>query len=308
MQRRITDDVLHISRLRLGRYSIEDENFGVNDLVDGTIGMFRAEAGARHIRLDYTPPTPPEFVRGDAQRISQMLSNLLSNAIKFTRLAAHRRIHVQAAVRPVADVAAGTTGSTAHTLVVSVSDTGIGMTSEEQANLFLPYGQGTTTSQTTYGRSTMGLFITKELLSLMGGSIHVESVSGKGSTFTVEVPVAVVVPPESPTDIDADSIPETTTSSLATPLMPVTPSEASHSTPCAGQLPRTILGTCRTASVRARRRNACQTGPRRHAGRDGLLRLQSLTTTTSTRPEPVNATQKGLRWRHVSLSRCSTAQ
>ena len=75
------------------------------------------------------------------------------------------------------------------TLLLSVHDTGIGMTTEEQAKLFLPFAQANSKTFTTYGGSGMGLFITKELLGLMGGAVRVQSVPDLGTTFTLEIPV-----------------------------------------------------------------------------------------------------------------------
>ena len=90
-QRRITDDILQISRLRLGRYILEETDFWVDELIRSTVHMFESEAHATRIGLEYVPQMPRAHVHGDAQRIAQILVNVLANAIKVRVSAAHRR-------------------------------------------------------------------------------------------------------------------------------------------------------------------------------------------------------------------------
>ena len=226
----------------------------MDDVVLGAVRMFRAEATFQHIELVYTPPAPPVYIRGDAQRIGQMLANLLSNAIKYMGLSTSRRIDVRASVQTPANAAASP-----PFLVVSVADTGIGMTLEEQAALFVPYGVAAPRAHATYGQPTMGLFVTRELLSLMGGSITVQSVPTQGSTFVLEIPVTIVATngtkpaPEAGT---ASALvtpgPVTSASPISWSAPPPTPVDATHCLD-AGRPHRSIVGAD-SARARARAR------------------------------------------------------
>ena len=212
-QRRITDDVLEVSRLHAGRYTLEDREFWLDQVVDAAVTMFAAEAASADIQLlwsDASRERTHARVRADQQRISQIVVNLISNAVKFTSRAAVRTIVVDADLRAAAatstltsamavnpgnpgsagsNAAAGSVGTAAAaTILFSVRDSGIGMTAEEQGRLFVPFGQASSKTHSNYGGSGMGLFIVKELLDLMGGSIRLESAPGQGSTFFVEIP------------------------------------------------------------------------------------------------------------------------
>ena len=184
----MTNDVLHLSRLRLGRSVLEESCFCVEELVGNIVRMFQAEALAYHVELAYRYAADKAGVplRGDVQRISQIIVNLLANAIKFTRLAPTRQVVVETWVDLAGD-ADPEPGR--HTVIVSVHDTGIGMTAEERAQLFVPFRQATAHTHVAYGGSGLGLFITKQLLELMGGGINVDSTPGVGTTFTIEIPV-----------------------------------------------------------------------------------------------------------------------
>ena len=270
-QRRVADDVLHVSRLRLGRNIVEEKEFWLDELVRNVVRMFQAEAHANDVKLAFDPQSPRALLVGDVQRITQILVNLVSNAIKFTRHASVRRVRVTAtvaagpqdssdsgnssdpsdpsdpshpsdpsdpsntpvSVTPAASAASSTAGTSSPppelcTLVVSVHDSGIGMTSDEQARLFIPFEQATSKTHSTYGGSGMGLFITKELLRLMGGGIRVDSSPTSGTTFRFTIPVRLAARP--PTSASGANLPKS---------MP-TPTPAHHGGP---QRRLTVLGT-----------------------------------------------------------------
>ena len=217
-QKRITDDILQISRLRLGRYTVDQSDFCVEELVYGGIRMFQAEAVASHIRLEYVPQSPKSHVTGDTHRISQILVNLLSNAIKFTRLVPVRLVRVIATVEPPRPATVAGLDARPRALVLKIIDSGIGITIEEQAKLFAPFAQASAKTFTTYGGSGMGLFITKELLELMGGSIRVDSEPGLGTTFTATIPVRAEGDVKVDVDAETRSRDTPTTAPTAVPL------------------------------------------------------------------------------------------
>jgi len=203
-QRRITDDVLQISRLREGRFSLLNTAFWPQQLMDAIVNMFRAEAAAGGVTLGCTfSSTSARLLRalGDPQRISQILINLVSNAVKFTqRQPGAREVAIEVDVEPPSPCV----GETAC-LIVRVRDTGIGMSVAELQRLFVPFGQADTRTYSRYGGSGMGLFITKALLDVMGGSIAVASEPGRGTTFTVVIPCERL-PDDTPIDVDVPGL------------------------------------------------------------------------------------------------------
>jgi two-component system CheB/CheR fusion protein len=136
-----------------------------------------ARAKGLPLSLKYDGVIPYE-IESDPKRVRQILINLLGNAIKFTD-----RGGVELAVR--FDPAQAD-------LQCRVSDSGIGMTQEQQQNLFKPFAQGDSSMTKTYGGTGLGLAITKRLVEALGGQIGVDSVSGRGSTFHVALPVRVL--------------------------------------------------------------------------------------------------------------------
>jgi CheY-like chemotaxis protein len=134
------------------------------------------------IELDDLPP-----VSGDPTRLRQVVTNLLGNALKFTSAGA---VTLRAASRP------GPGGDPRPWLRVSVEDTGIGMAPEQIAQLFQRFSQADSSTTRRFGGSGLGLVICKHLVELMGGSIHVDSTPGRGSTFRFEVPLEPALGPD----------------------------------------------------------------------------------------------------------------
>jgi len=195
-QRRITDDVLEVSRLHAGRYTLTLRPERLDRVVEQARLMFATEAHATDIALAWAPGAQEAArvrVLVDRQRLLQILINFLSNAVKFTRGAPARHVTIDVAV----DYAA--LAPAKRVLVtLAVADTGIGMTPEEQAKLFVPFSQASSKTYTTYGGSGMGLFIVKELVELLGGRLAVASERGRGSTFSVQLPMDLAPPDLAP--------------------------------------------------------------------------------------------------------------
>ncbi len=137
----------------------------------------------------------PIHLKGDVSRLRQILMNLLGNAIKFTSTG---EVIVRADVRSAEGSSASLSLSFNKVIIYfTVTDTGLGITPEDQCKLFTPFTQVDASTTRKYGGTGLGLAICKQLVTLMGGQIGVESQLGKGSTFWFEIPFTVAVEPVS---------------------------------------------------------------------------------------------------------------
>jgi signal transduction histidine kinase/ActR/RegA family two-component response regulator len=176
----IVNDILDFAQLEKGRLAVTSVPFSVRALVESTIPLVAAEAEERGNRVEVRiADDMPRQILGDEGRLRQVLLNLLSNAVKFT---SHGRVSVEART-----VDAG------HRLLLTVADTGIGMAPEMQQRIFESFVQADESIARRFGGTGLGLPICRQLLTLMGGSISVESSPGRGSLFTVDLPCRAVV-------------------------------------------------------------------------------------------------------------------
>jgi PAS domain S-box-containing protein len=193
----IINDILDFSKIEAGKMDIERVDFSLRSVLDslrGVLGFKAAEKGLELV-IEAEKGLPDSF-RGDPLRLSQILINLGNNAVKFTR---HGRVVVRA---ELADLTGGKAA-----LHFSVTDTGIGMTPEQQQSLFQIFSQADSSITRRYGGTGLGLSISKRLVELMGGAIGVESVSGQGSVFSFVLPLELgrAAAPESPPEQIADA-------------------------------------------------------------------------------------------------------
>ena len=172
--RALLDDILDFSRIEAGKMALEACQFNLHDVVQETLKIFsvRAEEQALALRAEIVEGVPHDLI-GDPLRVRQALTNLIGNAIKFTE-----RGGITVRVDKVRETPLETT------LQFAVTDTGIGMTPEQQARIFSPFTQGDASTTRRFGGSGLGLTITARLVEMMGGQIRVESETGRGSTFT----------------------------------------------------------------------------------------------------------------------------
>jgi signal transduction histidine kinase/DNA-binding NarL/FixJ family response regulator len=175
----LIDDVLDIARIEAGRMDLEEVDFDPRRLVHEVADTLRPRAAekalALHVEVDLATPAA---LRGDPNRLRQVLFNLVGNAVKFTECG---EVCVRLAGRVLAD--------DRFALELSVRDTGIGIPADVLPRLFERFTQGDGSTARRFGGSGLGLAISREIAVLMGGHIAVDSRVGAGSTFTLTVPL-----------------------------------------------------------------------------------------------------------------------
>ncbi len=174
----LVSDVLDLSRIEAGEMRLEAVAFEPLPLLGTVLALVRPQADAKGLALvaDVAPELPQRLV-GDPLRLRQVLLNLLSNAVKFT---ASGSVALRVCV-PVA-------GPDRVRLLVSVADTGIGISPEQQGRIFEPFTQADSSTTRRFGGTGLGLSIVWRLVSMMGGTLTLESRPGVGSTFNVQLP------------------------------------------------------------------------------------------------------------------------
>ena len=196
----IINDILDFSKIEAGHMTLEAEEFSLRSCVEATLDVIAPLAARKGISLAYemTPDTPEQIV-GDALRLRQILLNLLSNAVKFTD-SGHVRVEV--------DASSASAGSRAA-VVVSVTDTGIGLSPEQSGRLFQSFSQADASTARKYGGTGLGLAISRQLALLMSGDLTVESpgMDGRGSTFRLSIEVPAPTAPTVPSALVRDAAP-----------------------------------------------------------------------------------------------------
>ena len=177
----LLNDILDFSKIEAQKLEIEIASFSLEDVLQKVMNVLVIPAGEKGLELllDVDSDVPP-LLMGDALRLNQSLMNLANNAIKFTNSGA---VVIAVKLNKKTDKHVD--------LLFSVSDTGIGMTEDQQDNLFQAFSQADISTTRKYGGTGLGLAITSSLIDLMGGSIHVESKPGAGSIFSFILSLAV---------------------------------------------------------------------------------------------------------------------
>jgi CheY-like chemotaxis protein/two-component sensor histidine kinase len=214
----LISDILDLSKIESGTVTVDAQEMLLSNLVEATARPFRHEADNRQLAFEAEIDPNLRTITTDSKRLQQVLKNLLSNAFKFTE---------QGGVRLKVSAAVGG-WSADHTLLnqsavvaFEVSDTGIGIPLEKQRIIFEAFQQADASTSRKYGGTGLGLAISRELANLLGGEIQLRSTPGKGSTFTLYLPLkyagpstAIRMAPDAPALVEKNEL-----------LMPERPAE-----------------------------------------------------------------------------------
>ncbi|MDR1510946.1 MAG: response regulator [Synergistaceae bacterium] len=174
----VINDILDMSKIEANKFELSPERFNFEKMLQKvvTVVNFRAEEKNLSLTVQIDGGIPQELV-GDDQRIAQVIANLMSNSVKFTPPGG--RIHLKARFLGEEDGLCS--------VGVSVTDTGIGISTEQQSRLFTSFQQAESGTSRKFGGTGLGLAISKRIVEMMGGRIWIESEPGKGSTFSFTI-------------------------------------------------------------------------------------------------------------------------
>jgi PAS domain S-box-containing protein len=178
----LINDVLDFSKIEAGYMDFEEISFSIKDIVENVSGILNIRAEAKELDLVCSvDPGLPAKVKGDPNRIRQILLNLIGNAIKFTDKG---EITVKTELKEY----------DANRVIInfSVTDTGIGVSKENQEKIFQKFTQADSSTTRKYGGTGLGLSICQSLIEMMGGNLWVESEEMKGSSFNFSIPFGIV--------------------------------------------------------------------------------------------------------------------
>ncbi|MDM5091240.1 two-component sensor histidine kinase BarA [Aeromonas bestiarum] len=184
----IINDILDFSKLEAGKLQLEHIPFSLRDTLNETMHLLGPSAHDKQLELSLQVDAEvPDYLTGDPMRLQQVLTNLTGNAIKFTE-----RGNVDVRIEQTG----GSNGNKVR-LNVLIRDTGIGISEEQQRQLFQAFNQADSSISRRYGGTGLGLVITQKLVQQMGGQIRFESELGKGSVFSFSL------------DMDVSPLPQT---------------------------------------------------------------------------------------------------
>ncbi len=170
----LINDILEIARIGAGTLKTEAGDVRLDDLCNACIGLVRAQAKRKDIELSCSFPSDLPIIESDERRLKQIIVNLLGNAVKFTDKGG--RVGLELTLE-------------GEQLAIAVWDTGIGIAPEDHERVFTPFVQVESSLARRYEGTGLGLALVQQLARVLGGEVTLESEVGKGSRFTVSVPI-----------------------------------------------------------------------------------------------------------------------
>ncbi len=179
----VINDILDFSKIEAGKMVLDQCQFDLQTTIRRTLDLFSATASEKGVdlRLEIANGVPHQVI-GDQTRLRQIVTNLVGNAVKFTATG-------EVVVRASCELESDSVPPGHFQLLIEVADTGIGISSRKQREMFDPFSQADSSITRRYGGTGLGLAITRRLTELMGGTIGLESKEGAGSIFYVRVPL-----------------------------------------------------------------------------------------------------------------------
>ena len=172
----IINDILDFSKIESGKMELESVSFNMSSVCESVVQLLSVKAAEKGLELVlHYPPTITEHVLGDPGRVRQILINLIGNAIKFT--------HEGYVLLEISEIEKKNRHRNQVNIQISVKDTGIGLSEENQRKIFEKFSQADSSITRKFGGTGLGLAICKNLVEMMGGEIRVESAEGLGSSF-----------------------------------------------------------------------------------------------------------------------------
>jgi two-component system, sensor histidine kinase len=194
----LLNEILDLSKLEAGKFALDRAPFALRKVIDELSQSFGYRAGEKGLEFQaVVAEAVPDNLVGDSLRLRQVLINLLSNAIKFTDRG-----------RVTLEVEAETTSVAEAWLRFTVTDTGIGISAEDQERIFAPFTQVDASTSRKHAGAGLGLAITSELIRAMGGFRSVRSEVGRGSAFSLTVPLILDAGKKEPAPAPAERQPE----------------------------------------------------------------------------------------------------
>ncbi len=186
----LINDILDLSKIESGTVDLEPDDMPFADLTRFVEDTFRHVAENKKLALQiHLDPQLPRAMNTDVRRLQQVIKNLMSNAFKFTECGS---VELQVSMASGGwDAQCETLNQTDRAVAFAVTDTGIGIPKEKQQIIFEAFQQADAGTTRKFGGTGLGLSISRELARLLGGSLHVESAPGHGSTFTLYLPISV---------------------------------------------------------------------------------------------------------------------
>jgi signal transduction histidine kinase len=192
----VINDILDMSKIEVDKFELSYTEFDFRQMLDKVVNMLEFRLGEKHqkLTLNLDPQIPRQLIT-DEQRLAQVITNLMTNAVKFTPEQGDIIIDAKKIMEDARFC----------TLEIANPDTGIGISKEQQEKLFQSFVQVDSSISRKFGGTGLGLVISKKIVEMMNGGIHIESEPGKGSSFIftikAELPAAAEYPEDAPTEI-----------------------------------------------------------------------------------------------------------